>query len=39
MDEYALKRIVGHDIDDITEAVYTDRPIEWYLTEIEKIKE
>lgn len=39
MDEYALKRIVGHEIDDLTEAVYTDRPIEWYISEIEKIKE
>lgn len=39
MDEYALKRIVGHEIDDITEKIYTERPISWYIEEIEKIKE
>lgn len=39
MDEYALKRIVGHEIGDITEKVYTERPISWYIEEIEKIKE
>lgn len=38
MDEYALKRIVGHDIDDITEAVYTERELDWYIEEMQKIK-
>ena len=38
VDEYAIKRIVGHAIKDITERVYTDRDIEWLRTEIEKIK-
>jgi integrase len=37
MDEYALKRIVGHKIDDITERVYTKRTIEWLISEIDKI--
>lgn len=38
MDEYALKRIVGHDIDDITEAIYTERSLDWYHEEMQKIK-
>lgn len=38
VDEYALKRIVGHYIEDITEKVYTERDIEWLRNEIEKIK-
>ncbi len=38
MDEYALKRMIGHEIDDITEAVYTERSLEWYIEEMEKIK-
>lgn len=38
MDEYALKRIVGHSITDITESTYTDRPVSWLREEIEKIK-
>lgn len=37
LDEYALKRIIGHQIDDITERVYTERPIGWLKEEIEKI--
>ncbi len=37
VDEYALKRIVGHRIEDITERVYTERPIGWLKEEIEKI--
>lgn len=37
MDEYAIKRIVGHRIDDITEAVYTDRDPEWLYQEVCKI--
>lgn len=38
MDEYAIKRIVGHVIVDLTEQVYTTRDIEWLKEEIEKIK-
>lgn len=38
VDEYAIKRIIGHRIEDITEAVYTDRETSWFLTEVEKIK-
>lgn len=37
MDEYAIKRIVGHAITDITENVYTDRDISWLKSQIEKI--
>ena len=37
VDEYAIKRIVGHTITDITEEVYTDRDIEWLKEEIGKI--
>lgn len=37
MDEYALKRIVGHAISDITESVYTDRDVEWLHKELKKI--
>lgn len=36
-DEYAIKRIVGHKIDDITERVYSDRGIEFLKEEIEKM--
>lgn len=38
VDEYAIKRIVGHKISDITEAVYTERSIDWLHEEIKKIK-
>ena len=38
VNEYAIKYIVGHAIDDITERVYTERNIEWLAEEIEKIK-
>ena len=37
LDEYAIKRIVGHAISDITESVYTERDIEWLHEEISKI--
>ena len=37
MDEYAIKRIVGHAIEDITENTYTERSIEWLKEEINKI--
>lgn len=38
VDEYAIKRIIGHQIADLTERVYTDRSIAWLREEIEKIK-
>lgn len=38
VDEYAIKYMVGHSITDITENVYTERSIEWFEQEIEKIK-
>ncbi len=38
VDEYAIKRIVGHNISDITERVYTERDIKWLKSEMEKIK-
>lgn len=37
MDEYTLKLIVGHAIDDITEKVYTHRTIEQLKAEMDKI--
>ena len=36
--DYAIKRIIGHEIKDITEFVYTTRNIDWLKQEIEKIK-
>ena len=38
VDEYAIKYVVGHKIDDLTERVYTSRKIDWLKSEIEKIK-
>ncbi|MDD3239831.1 MAG: tyrosine-type recombinase/integrase [Lachnospira sp.] len=38
VDEYAIKRIVGHAIVDITERVYTERDVQWLTSEICKIK-
>lgn len=38
MNEYAIKRIVGHSIQDVTEKIYTERDPNWLSTEIEKIK-
>lgn len=38
MDEYALKEMVGHSIQDITESVYTVRDLNWLREDIEKIK-
>lgn len=38
VDEYAIKRLVGHHIQDITEKTYTKRDLEWMRDEIEKIK-
>lgn len=37
MDEYAIKRIAGHKINDVTEAIYTDRSVEWLYQEISKL--
>lgn len=37
-DEYAIKRMIGHQINDITEKVYAKRSVEWLREEIEKIK-
>lgn len=38
LDEYAIKRIAGHAIKDITEKIYTERSNEWLMNEITKIK-
>ena len=38
VDEYAIKRIIGHQIADLTERLYTDRSIDWLRSEIEKIR-
>lgn len=38
VNEYAIKRIVGHAISDITERIYTDRSIDWLKEQIELIK-
>lgn len=38
VNEYILKKIIGHEIADITESVYTHRSIETYREEIAKIK-
>ena len=37
MDEYAIKRLVGHHIDDLTERVYTERSVDWLKSELDKI--
>lgn len=37
VDEYAIKRIVGHKIGDITESTYTKRPRNWLYDEVVKI--
>lgn len=37
VDEYAIKYILGHQIRDITESIYTKRNIEWLKNEISKI--
>lgn len=38
VDEYAIKYIVGHSINDVTEKVYTRRDVDWLKEEIIKIK-
>lgn len=37
VDEYAIKRIVGHRIADITENIYTERDVKWLISEANKI--
>ena len=37
VDEYVIKRLIGHRITDITEAAYTERDVEWLREELEKI--
>lgn len=37
VDEYAIKIMVGHTINDITEKIYTRRPLSFFKDEIEKI--
>lgn len=37
VDEYAIKYMVGHEIQDITEKVYTERELSWLTTELAKI--
>ena len=39
INEYAIKKLVGHEIADITEKIYTDRDPEWLKHEILKIDE
>ena len=38
MNEYALKEIVSHSIQDITESTYTVRDVDWLRKDLEKIK-
>ena len=37
LDEFAIKRLVGHAISDITERVYTERDVSWLRTEVNKL--
>ncbi len=37
VDEYAIKRIIGHSIKDLTENTYTERSIAWLIDEVNKI--
>lgn len=38
VDEYALKEMVGHNVQDITESVYTVRDVEWLRSDLEKMQ-
>lgn len=38
VNEYAIKYMMGHSIQDITEKIYTKRGIDWLQKELEKIK-
>lgn len=37
-DDMAIKKLVGHQISDITESAYTERDIEWLRIDIERLK-
>lgn len=37
LDEYGIKRIVGHEISDITEKIYTERSVKWLYDQISMI--
>ena len=37
VNEYAIKRIIGHSIKDLTENTYTERSTEWLVSEVNKI--
>lgn len=37
VDEYVIKRLVGHKITDVTEGIYTKRDVEWLRAELEKM--
>ena len=37
MDEFALKLMAGHQIDDVTEKTYTHQDAEWLRKDLEKI--
>ena len=38
LDEYAIKYIMGHQINDVTEKIYTKRELSWLDSEMQKIK-
>lgn len=38
VDEYALRRMLGHRINDVTEAYYVKRDLAWLRSEILKIE-
>lgn len=38
VNDFAIKHMIGHKIDDLTESVYTEREVSWLREEIEKIK-
>ena len=38
VDDWAIKYIIGHVINDITESIYTKRKFDWLETEIEKLR-
>ena len=38
VDEYAIKRMAGHAISDLTERVYTERSVDWLREELSKIE-
>ncbi|MCM1245702.1 MAG: tyrosine-type recombinase/integrase [Roseburia sp.] len=37
VDEYVIKRLIGHRITDITESAYTERDVDWLREELEKM--